>query len=386
MHATRQATICALNQMLDLKDLNTGVHSTRLAEWAVRIGQELGLQESGLEDIEVAALLHDAGKVGVPDAILKKPGALDPAEWRVMRMHPEFSWAVLRLVPGLERASLYALHHHEKYNGSGYPAGLKGEEIPIGSRIVSVIDAFDAMVANRPYKEGLPIEEALRRLVRTAGATSIPWSSSTSSGSPAPRCRRCSRPPASASPRSSKANPLPGISGAAPFFRPFTFGISLTRILGRPYRDPPLRLNTSPSARPCSGRRSRRLPMCRTIRHEESSHARTERNPPMTKFLRRIGALARPWGRTALAGAALLALTFTQPVANAIQSGNADAVLGEARNYDRRIEHNRGFRVARRRAGSRVAGASRWPGSPTSTSRATTSSGPCAASPARSRT
>jgi HD-GYP domain-containing protein (c-di-GMP phosphodiesterase class II) len=166
---TRQATICALNQMLDLKDLNTGVHSTRLAEWAVRIGQELGLDERVLEDVEVAALLHDAGKVSVPDAILRKPGPLDPEEWRVMRMHPEFSWAVLRLVPGLERASLFALHHHEKYDGSGYPAGLKGEEIPIGARIVTVIDAFDAMVATRPYKQGLPCEEALRRLVQDSG-------------------------------------------------------------------------------------------------------------------------------------------------------------------------------------------------------------------------
>src|SRR5439155_1111335 len=78
VRATRRATICALNQMLDLKDLNTGVHGTRLAEWAVRIGQDLGLDEGGLEDIEVAALLHDAGKVGVPDAILRKPGPLDP--------------------------------------------------------------------------------------------------------------------------------------------------------------------------------------------------------------------------------------------------------------------------------------------------------------------
>src|SRR5438128_12249395 len=98
----RTAAVCALNQMLDLKDLNTGVHSTRLAEWAVRIGRDMGMAESGLEDIEVAALLHDAGKVGVPDAILRKPGPLDPEEWRVMRMHPEFSWAVLRLIPGLE--------------------------------------------------------------------------------------------------------------------------------------------------------------------------------------------------------------------------------------------------------------------------------------------
>jgi len=170
VRSTRKATIWALNQMLDLKDLNTGVHSTRLAEWAVRIGQELGLETSGVEDVEVAALLHDAGKVGVPDAILRKPGPLDSAEWRIMRMHPEFSWAVLRLVPGLERASLFALHHHEKYDGSGYPAGLRGEEIPIGARIVSVIDAFDAMVAVRPYKEGLPCEEALRRLQADSGS------------------------------------------------------------------------------------------------------------------------------------------------------------------------------------------------------------------------
>jgi HD-GYP domain-containing protein (c-di-GMP phosphodiesterase class II) len=166
LRATRHATICALNQMLDLKDLNTGVHSTRLAEWAVRIGRELGLDDARLEDIEVAALLHDAGKVGVPDAILKKEGPLDDTEWRIMRMHPEFSWAVLRLVPGLEKASLYALHHHEKFDGSGYPSGLKGREIPIGARIVSVIDAFDAMVAERPYKHGIPTDEALRRLVQ----------------------------------------------------------------------------------------------------------------------------------------------------------------------------------------------------------------------------
>lgn len=165
----RKATVCALNHMLDLKDLNTGVHSTRLAEWAVRIGQEMGIDDSCLEDIETAALLHDAGKVGVPDAILRKEGPLEAKEWAVMKMHPEYSWAVLRLVPGLERASLFALHHHEKYDGSGYPTGLRGEEIPIGARIVTVIDSFDAMVAERPYKKGLPCEEALRRLIVDSG-------------------------------------------------------------------------------------------------------------------------------------------------------------------------------------------------------------------------
>ena len=170
LRTIRKATVCALNHMLDLKDLNTGAHGTRLAEWAVRIGQEMGIDDSCLEDIETAALLHDAGKVGVPDAILRKAGPLEPKEWAVMKMHPEYSWAVLRLVPGLERASLFALHHHEKFNGTGYPAGLKGEDIPIGARIVSVIDAFDAMVAERPYKKGLPCEEALRRLIVDSGS------------------------------------------------------------------------------------------------------------------------------------------------------------------------------------------------------------------------
>jgi HD-GYP domain-containing protein (c-di-GMP phosphodiesterase class II) len=86
-----------------------------------------------------------------------------------MKKHPEFGWAVLRQVPGMERASLMILHHHENFDGTGYPGGLKGEEIPMGSRIVSVIDAFDAMVSTRPYRQGMPIEEAVRRLVAASG-------------------------------------------------------------------------------------------------------------------------------------------------------------------------------------------------------------------------
>jgi HD-GYP domain-containing protein (c-di-GMP phosphodiesterase class II) len=164
MGRTRGALICAFNQMLDLKDLNTGCHSTRLAEWGVRVARDLGADESCLQDIEVAALLHDIGKVGIPDAILHKAERLNDDEWMLMKKHPEYGWAIVRLLPDFERSSLFVLHHHERWDGGGYPAGLKGSETPLPARIVSVIDAFDAMTSNRPYRQGLPFEEAIRRL------------------------------------------------------------------------------------------------------------------------------------------------------------------------------------------------------------------------------
>ena len=167
--ALRISVICAFNQLLDLKDLNTGVHSTRLAEWGMRVGQELGLEEPVLQNLEIAALLHDIGKVGIPDAILRKPGKLEAEEYALMKRHPEYGWAVLRMLPGFERAALDILHHHESFDGKGYPAGLKDTEVPIVSRIVSVIDAFDAMVSSRPYRKGLPFEEAVRRLIVASG-------------------------------------------------------------------------------------------------------------------------------------------------------------------------------------------------------------------------
>ncbi|HEY7189190.1 MAG TPA: HD-GYP domain-containing protein [Vicinamibacterales bacterium] len=167
--AVRTSVICALNQLLDLKDLNTGVHSTRLAEWAVRIGRDLGLDDDCLRDLEAAAILHDIGKIGTPDAILRKPSRLTAEEYAIIKKHPEYGWAVLKAVPGFERVSLFVLHHHESYDGTGYPAGLRGEETPIGSRIVSVMDSFDAMVSSRPYRTGLPLEEAIRRLQAGSG-------------------------------------------------------------------------------------------------------------------------------------------------------------------------------------------------------------------------
>jgi HD-GYP domain-containing protein (c-di-GMP phosphodiesterase class II) len=167
--AFRNSLVCAFNQMLDLKDINTGVHSTRLAEWALRVARKMDMPEERLYQVEVAALLHDVGKIGVPDAILKKAGPLTPEERALINRHPEYSWSILRLFPGLEEASLYALHHHESMDGTGYPAGLKGSDIPLVSRIICVIDAFDAMVSNRCYRRGLPHEEAIARLNRSSG-------------------------------------------------------------------------------------------------------------------------------------------------------------------------------------------------------------------------
>jgi HD-GYP domain-containing protein (c-di-GMP phosphodiesterase class II) len=165
----RTALVCSLNQLLDLRDLNTGVHSTRLAEWGLRVARDLGVAEECMPDLEMGALLHDIGKIGVPDNVLNKPGRLTAEEYEIVKRHPEFGWTVIRNLPGLERTSLYVLHHHENFDGTGYPARLRGSETPIGARIVSVIDAFDAMVSSRPYRAGLPLEEAIKRLHQSSG-------------------------------------------------------------------------------------------------------------------------------------------------------------------------------------------------------------------------
>lgn len=164
LRKVRSGTILALNQMLDLKDIDTGMHSTRLAEWAVRVGEHFGMVESELSDLETGAILHDIGKVGVSDAILNKPGKLDPEERKQVERHSEYGWGILRIIPTFERTSLLVLHHHERIDGKGYPAGLAGDDIPVGARIICVIDSFDAMISDRSYRKGLPVEEAVRRL------------------------------------------------------------------------------------------------------------------------------------------------------------------------------------------------------------------------------
>ena len=160
----RRGFVLGLVELLDLKDLYTGMHSTQLAQLALAVGQRLGMAGRELTDLEIGALLHDIGKIGIPETILHKPSRLSEEEMALVRRHPEFGWQATRVVPGLERASLYILHHHERWDGCGYPGGLRGPQIPMGSRIVCAVDAFAAMTTSRPYRAALPREEGLRRL------------------------------------------------------------------------------------------------------------------------------------------------------------------------------------------------------------------------------
>jgi HD-GYP domain-containing protein (c-di-GMP phosphodiesterase class II) len=169
LRRTQGSIVCGLSQILDLRDPNTGTHSARLAEWAVRIAEDFGLDEEHQRNLEVACILHDIGKIGVPDRILRKKGPLTQRERQRMNRHPEYGWAILRLFPGFELASLFALHHHERFDGRGYPGGLRGDGIPIGARIVTIVDAFDAMVSDRSYRKRLGLDDAARRLLADSG-------------------------------------------------------------------------------------------------------------------------------------------------------------------------------------------------------------------------
>ena len=162
-------TLKALVQALETRDSETHGHSERVVTFSLRLGHELGLDKDALRNLELGALLHDIGKIGVPDAILRKPAALNEEEWNKMKLHPQHGQKILRNISFLESASHLVAQHHEKWDGSGYPYGLRGEDIDIGARIFAVVDAFDAMVSDRVYRRGRPYKEALEELQRCAG-------------------------------------------------------------------------------------------------------------------------------------------------------------------------------------------------------------------------
>jgi HD-GYP domain-containing protein (c-di-GMP phosphodiesterase class II) len=167
-HETEEA-LYALVRVLHERDGETADHSEREARYAEKIARRLGLTDDEIRVIVQAARLHDIGKVGVRDSVLRKAGPLTDEEWAEMTKHPVIGSDILNHLSLFRRGAKLVRHHHERYDGKGYPDGLKGEEIPLGSRIIAVADAFDAMISDRPYRKGIPVDEALRRLAAEAG-------------------------------------------------------------------------------------------------------------------------------------------------------------------------------------------------------------------------
>ena len=158
------STIITLSAIAESKDFYTDKHMKDIAEYSVDIARKLGLPESDVENVRMAALLHDLGKVTVPDDILKKPGRLSEEEMEIIRKHPTHGARMIESIEPMREARDIIRHHHEYYDGSGYPDGLKGENIPLGARIIAVADAFDAMTTNRPYRKALPMDKVVKEL------------------------------------------------------------------------------------------------------------------------------------------------------------------------------------------------------------------------------
>jgi len=163
-------TVTSLANAIDAKSPWTKGHSERVMNVAATIAREMGLSETEVERVRLAGLLHDIGKIGIIEALLEKPEELSEDEFPPLRLHPEKGVAILAPIRQLQDIIPGVLHHHERMDGSGYPHGLKGEEIPLAARIVSVADSFDAMVSDRPYKKGLSVKEAIGELERCAGS------------------------------------------------------------------------------------------------------------------------------------------------------------------------------------------------------------------------
>jgi putative nucleotidyltransferase with HDIG domain len=169
LETSYQGTINVLIAALDAREHETQNHSQRVALRTAYLARQLGVEEEQLSSITQGALMHDIGKIGVPDPILLKPGPLTPEEWIVMKKHPEIGYEILHGIEFLEQPKEIVLAHQERYDASGYPRGLRREEIPIGARIFAVIDAFDAITNDRPYRKGRPYQVARDEIIRGEG-------------------------------------------------------------------------------------------------------------------------------------------------------------------------------------------------------------------------
>lgn len=158
--------IKSIADVLEIRDFYTRGHSNRVAEYAQLCSKEMGLKNDEIEFVQMAAHLHDIGKVGIPDNILKKEEKLTDEEYKIIKKHSELGYRILKNINGFDRFAVVVKHHHERWDGNGYPDQLRGEEIPLISRILSVADAFDAITSNRVYRRGLSLDFGINELLR----------------------------------------------------------------------------------------------------------------------------------------------------------------------------------------------------------------------------
>jgi len=163
-------TLTSLALAIDAKDQFTQGHSQKVSGYAVLIAESIGLGGSEIDEIRLGAMLHDVGKVGITGSILNKNGPLNPEEWEIMKRHVEYGAKLLEPLRGTERVRDLVAHHHEFFDGSGYPHGLAGAQIPLGSRIVAIADAYDTITSERTYKKARSAEDAFLELERCSGA------------------------------------------------------------------------------------------------------------------------------------------------------------------------------------------------------------------------
>jgi HD-GYP domain-containing protein (c-di-GMP phosphodiesterase class II) len=167
--AVYQSVLKAIVQALEIRNYESYGHSERVVTFSLRIGYELGLDKETLKALELGALLHDVGKIAIPDYVLRKTTQLSEDEWKKLMLHPLYGQRMLKNIPSLERAIKVVTQHHERWDGKGYPFGLKGEEIDICARIFAIADAFDLMISDEIYQLGASYEEAVARIEKLAG-------------------------------------------------------------------------------------------------------------------------------------------------------------------------------------------------------------------------
>ncbi len=175
IETTYDSTLFALVNALDAREQETQAHSHRVMEFTKTLAETAGIEGDDLTNIARGGLLHDIGKIGIPDGILLKPGPLTDKEWTVIRRHPYIGYRMLQGIGFLEDPSKIVLHHQEKFDGTGYPSKLKGSEIPVGARLFVLADTLDSMTADRPYRKALTYDHAVDEIKKFTGTQFDPW-------------------------------------------------------------------------------------------------------------------------------------------------------------------------------------------------------------------